>query len=77
MDDFLGDLLNVGAERGGWRSPWAILGSWLGYAGGGIATGGCLGWVGFVMLTDLIHLALLFLVFFAIAAAWIWLTGGA
>lgn len=90
LGEFFGDLMDVGSQKGGWKSWWAIfclvlgagVGGWVGYAStgvlwafGGAAIGGFLGWVLGVMLKGVFRIAAFVIVFTVIIVGFQWMTG--
>jgi len=90
MSEFFEGLFDLGAERGGWRSGWAIAGAalgllagvYLGWMFGGFqdaVIGGCLcmvlGWSAFVILKGVLRFAVVFAAIAIAVLGWYWLTG--
>lgn len=90
MSDFFEGLLQLGSEKGGWRSGWAIfglvlgtvIGGYLGWTSGGFLAaagsaviGAFLGWVVLVLFKGFIRFLVLCLILLPVVLGWFWLTG--
>ena len=90
MSDFFEGIFDLGLEKGGWRSGWAIFGAvlglavggWLGWQTGGFVNtvtsaglGALVGWAAFILFKGLLRFIVIFAICAVVVIGWYWLTG--